>query len=111
MIKVSEIYTKVVELATKYPNASYFRYADFCHNVLGKVSNGPEETGCIIGQSIRQIDSTFFDTNPLSGKSSIYGLVNDGLIQNDDEALFMKLRKIQSNQDMSISWGECIRDV
>lgn len=126
MITTKQIYQECVLLANKYPDAVYRSGGgsgggalDGCSYSKGTVINGPETCGCLIGQSIRNLDTDLYELVCMTYEGiGIQGVIesleqtNAG-IDTIDSILGISykciLESIQQRQDAGKKWSECVK--
>lgn len=112
---ISEIITKIRELATAYPQATYEQPSDKgCEYNQGEVHNGPKRLGCIVGQVLPEEwfgTDTFNDHRREASTDLLYGLGVTGLYTDKKstiEALWVN--HVQGRQDRGETWSEAVKD-
>lgn len=100
-VKASEVLAKVIQLAVQYPKARYYTDNKVCYNFNGKVDDGPDSEGCIIGQAMQLLG--FTPQNCPDGMA-VSGLISRGIIEKDKD-VGTQLQYIQTYQDQKVAWG------
>ena len=101
---LEKIVEEVRALAEKYPNAVYQHVDSWCHNLKGKVDNGPDCEGCLIGQAVRNAGFMFPPCCERDGaRSLMYKLGFD-----KDHSLSRWLGNVQTVQDGGHTWGVAV---
>lgn len=108
---VKEIEAKVRELASKYPDAEYQTPDTACYYTQGRVRNGPEREGCLMGQALIELNPNeeeylaHQDVGESVGIMDILGQMHD---VPDDPETSRWLDRVQASQDGGQSWAEAI---
>lgn len=115
-VKASEVLSHVILLAAKYPQAKYIRpNPNACMNFTGKVEEGPEEEGCIIGQALRRMGLNESNCPDQCAVRHLAGFLSydDAIgtlevIERDIPHVAELLARIQEAQDDGFCWGEAL---
>lgn len=107
-VNIFELLARVILLAKKYPEAIYQKAEGeyTCRNFIGKVLNGPDEEGCIVGQSLRELGVD--ETCKLANYGGVTRLVHDRIVTSDLTAE-QTLIDIQCYQDNGYTWGRSVK--
>jgi len=104
------------KLAANYPDAVYANGTmGACSYSQGAVTNGPERTGCIVGQAAALIGVSNQEIE--HGGETGYGEFLDTLAKNkwldtDSKSIgdqYDWIGRVQERQDSGVEWGEAVK--
>lgn len=111
-ITVRNVIDQVISLAKEYPEAKY--YSEFgCYYHIGKVTDGPEEEGCVFGQALRKLG---FKNEQFCGSiiADVFCYLN---IESDAEPAhganmeYSWCQSFQFHQDQGHCWGDILEQL
>lgn len=108
---IIELANRICDLGEKYPNAIY-QYAEEgqCNYGKGKVANGPDEEGCIIGQAMPE-DIRKKVCNMDDYAINILPEYMDYEETDVNERLLSQIQCVQDAQDSGKPWGYAVQNL
>ena len=103
--RASTLINRIRKLADKYPGATYTPIDDeSCSYTRGKVENGPEQEGCIVGQAAYGYLRIPLDMD----RSGVGTLVIDTRVQGSEEEIAW-MSEVQNQQDGGQTWEASVK--